>query len=209
MDEILKKTIPLIEPELLEEIKKVATIKTFKANTPILNDGSYVKVIPIVIKGQVKIYREVDDRELLLYYINSAQSCFMSVSACIMNEVSKIRAITETETELILIPTKCVVSWMSKYPCWVNFVMQLSNMRFEELLETIDKVAFGKLDVRLLNYLVKKSEKSNSTTLKITHQIIAEELGSAREVISRLLKQLENDDKVTLSRGSIDVSNLV
>ncbi|MBL4593478.1 MAG: Crp/Fnr family transcriptional regulator [Flavobacteriales bacterium] len=209
MDEVLKKTIPFIESDLLNEIKEVATIQTFDADTPILNDGSYIKVIPIVVSGQVKVYREIEDRELLLYYIEPAQSCFMSVSACVMNEKSKVRAITETETELILIPTQYVITWLNKYPRWVNFVIQLSNVRFEELLKTIDDVTFGKLDVRLVNYLVEKSKKSNSDIIKITHQLIADELGSAREVISRLLKQLENDGKVVLSRGAIDVSELI
>jgi len=209
MDEILKSAIPLIEPNLLKEIKEVAIVKTFETNTPILNDDSYIKVIPIVVSGQVKVYRQIEDKELLLYYIEPTQSCFMSVSACIMNQKSKVRAVTETETTLILIPTQYVANWMNKYPKWVNFVMQLSNMRFEELLDTIDKVTFGKLDTRLVSYLIEKSKKTNTTTLKITHQIIAEELGSAREVISRLLKQLEKDGRVNLSRGFINTSTLI
>lgn len=208
MDEFLKKAIPLIEPALLNEIKAVATIKIFDSNTPILNDGSYVKVIPIVIRGQVKIYREIDDKELLLYYVEPAQSCYMSVSACVMNQKSKVRGVTETETELILIPTTDVTTWMNKYPSWVSFIMELSNMRFEELLATIDAVSFSKLDTRLMSYLTEKAQKLNTTTLKITHQLIANELGSAREVISRLLKQLENEGKITLSRGTVDVSQL-
>jgi CRP/FNR family transcriptional regulator, anaerobic regulatory protein len=209
MDEILKQAIPFIEPDLLKEIKEVSIVKTFDAETPILNDGAYIKVIPIVISGQVKVYREIGERELLLYYIEPSQSCFMSVSACIMNEKSKVRAITEIETEIILIPTQYVTSWMNKYPKWVNFVMQLSNTRFEELLETIDDVSFGKLDTRLNNYLIQRITKINSTTLKITHQQIANELGTAREVISRLLKQLENEKRVILFRGHIEIIDLV
>lgn len=209
MEEILKRTIPFIEPDLLSEIKEVAVVQTFEANTPILNDGSYIKVIPIVVSGQVKVYRQIEDRELLLYYIEPAQSCFMSVSACIMNQKSKVIAVTETETKLILIPMQYVAKWMGKYPRWTNFVMQLSNMRFEELLSTIDNVTFGKLDTRLVNYLLNKAKKTNTTILKTTHQTIANELGSAREVISRLLKQLERDGKVVLSRGTVDIAKLV
>lgn len=203
MEKILRTTIPFISNALIDEIKQVAVLKTFAAATPILSDGVYVKMIPIVLSGQVKVYREADVKELLLYYILPCESCFMSVSACVMNTKSKVQAITEVETELLLIPAQYVNLWMQKYPEWVNFIMQLSMHRFDELLETVDAISFSNLDERLLRFLNDKAKHLANNQIEITHQQIANELGSAREVISRLLKKLEIQDKIELHRGII------
>ncbi len=208
MEEILRKTIPFIEPELLEDIKQLAFKKTFPAGTSILEDGDYIKVIPLVISGKVKVFKESNEKELLLYYICPNESCYMSMTACLLNETSKVKAVTEEETTALLIQTQHVTQWMRKYPSWTNFVINLSKTRFLELLNTIEQISFGKLDNRLISYLTEKAKANASSQLKITHQQIANELGSAREVVSRLLKKLEQDGRVLLSRGVIDVSHL-
>lgn len=209
MEEILRNMIPSIEPELLEEIKQIASISTFPPNTSILEEGAYIKVIPLVVKGQMKVFKESEDKELLLYYISPNESCYMSMTACLMNEASKVKAVTEEETEALLIPTQHVRRWMQNYPSWTNFIINLSKDRFEELLNTIDQISFGKLDVRLIKYLKEKAQTIGSNQLKITHQQIANELGSAREVISRLLKKMESEGEVSLARGVVDISSLL
>lgn len=207
-DQSLRKIIPFLSEELLREIRAVAQLKIFDADSLLIEDGTYIKLIPIVLSGRIKVYRESELRELLLYYIQEGESCFMSVSACIMNEKSKVEAITETKTTVILIPTTYVNQWLKKYPEWVNYIMRLSTQRFDELLDTVDAISFSKLDERLMKFLLAEAKNAKDGTVKMTHQQIAHELGTAREVISRLLKKLEQNHKIELKRSCIKVKEI-
>ena len=153
----------------------------------------------------IKILREDHEgNELLMYYLNSGDTCAMSLTCCVQNAQSEIKAVCEEEATLIMIPVTYMDEWMIKYKSWKEFVMQTYQNRFKELLETIDSIAFTKLDERLLKHLKEKSENSTSNMLDTTHQEIAYELNSSREVISRLLKQLENKAVIRLHRNKIE-----
>jgi CRP/FNR family transcriptional regulator len=191
-------------PELKKKLNEFGFIKTFLEGTTILNENAYIKAIPIVLKGSIGVIRtDEDGREILLYYIKSGESCIMSFLGGIHNDTSKIKAIAEEETEILFIPIDKVNLLIKEYPQWLDYIFRLYHKRFEELLEVVNDVAFKKMDERLLNFLKKKSEITNNKTINITHDHIAHELGTARVVISRLLKQLEEEGHLLLGRNKI------
>lgn len=177
--------------ELLNEIQQFSTIQEFPSNTELVREGQYIKVVPIVISGLVKVYTQFEDKELLLYYIQPDQSCIMSFSSCIQHEKSKIVAITEEPSELMLMPADKVESWIIKYPVLNRLFYQQYDLRYNEMIETIQQLLYFKLDKRLLEYLQIKVAVSGKNPVKIVHKEIAQDLGTAREVVSRLLKKLE------------------
>ncbi|MCC6185627.1 MAG: Crp/Fnr family transcriptional regulator [Chitinophagaceae bacterium] len=191
-------------PELKEKLNSFGFIKTFEEGETILNENAYIKAIPIVLKGNIGVFRTDDDgREILLYYIKSGESCIMSFLGGIHNDTSKIKAIADEETEILFIPIDKVSLLIKDYPQWLDYIFKLYHKRFEELLEVVNDIAFKKMDERLLLFLRKKSENSGQKIINITHEHIANELGTARVVISRLLKQLEDEGKVQLGRNKI------
>ena len=177
--------------ELLNEIQQFSTIQEFPSNTELVREGQYIKVVPIVISGLVKVYTQFEDKELLLYYLQPDQSCIMSFSSCIQHEKSKIVAITEEPSELMLMPADKVESWIIKYPVLNRLFYQQYDLRYNEMIETIQQLLYFKLDKRLLEYLQIKVAVSGKNPVKIVHKEIAQDLGTAREVVSRLLKKLE------------------
>lgn len=191
-------------PELKEKLNNFGTIKTFEEGAIILNENAYIRAIPIVIKGSIGVMRTDDDgREILLYYIKAGESCIMSFLGGIHNDTSKIKAIAEEETEILFIPIDKVNLLIKEYPQWLDYIFKLYHKRFEELLEVVNDIAFKKMDERLLGFLKKKSDLNGNKTINITHEHIANELGTARVVISRLLKQLEEEGYVLLGRNKI------
>lgn len=191
-------------PQLKEKLNEFGTVKTFAEGAIILNENAYIRSIPIVLKGSIGVVRSEDDgREILLYYIKAGESCIMSFLGGIHNDTSKVKAIAEEETEILFIPTDKVNELIKEYPQWLDYIFRLYHKRFEELLEVVNEVAFKKMDERLLNFLKRKSELNGSRTINITHEHIANELGTARVVISRLLKQLEEEGQVKLGRNKI------
>ncbi len=194
------------EPELLEEIKKAGVQLTFEPGAVIVQPGKYIKVIPLLLKGTVKVLRtDGEGNELFLYYITSGQSCAVSLSTCLTDKLSNIKAVAEDEVELIAIPSQSAINWFTKYPGWRTFVLLTMNNRFDELIKAIDLIAFSKMDERLENLLLEKSKALHSKLIPVTHQEIADELSTSREVISRLLKQLEKKGKLTLYRNKIEL----
>ena len=189
-----KELFPLItEPSLKESIEQEGTIKEIPVGTVIMDIGGYIRFIPLVTKGCIKVLREDENgNELFLYHLYPGNTCAMSLTCCLSHGQSKIRAIAEEDVELISLPVKYMDKWMQQYPSWKGFVMNTYSKRFDELLTTIDNIAFLKMDERLLKYLNDKSKALNTLTLSLKHQEIAYELNTHREVISRLLKQLEN-----------------
>lgn len=198
------------ENNLREEIEKHAQQATFPPDTVLLKTGQHVKLLPVVLQGTIKVVREDEaGNELLLYYIKPGESCAMSFSAYMNSRTSEVKAVTTENTEALLIPTQYIQDWMRLYPSWQAFALQLYNLRFEELLETIEDIAFRKMDERLVKYLEQKAAMEGKAELSITHQAIATDLGTSREVISRLLKQLEKRGNISLSRNSLKILGFV
>jgi len=198
----------VFEPNLLKEIEEKARLITVPSGTVILDIGQSIKSVPIILSGTVKISRnDADDRELLLYYVNPLESCALTFTCCMQLHSSEIKAVAETSVEMLAIPIAVMDEWMVKYPTWKAFVMTTIRTRFNELLKTIDQIAFQKLDERLVNYLREKSKATGTALINLSHEQIAIELATSREVISRLLKKLENDGKLLLYRGQIKLLN--
>lgn len=191
-------------PELVEKLYRYGVTKTYNEGDIILDENSSIRSIPIVMKGMMKVIRtEEDGREILLYYIKAGESCIMSFLGGMHNEKSIVKAEVEEDTEILFLPIDKVSLFIKEYPEWLDYIFRLYHKRFEELLDIINAIAFKKVDERLLNLLHKKSEILNSKTIVITHEQLANELGTARVVVSRLLKQLEDSGKLQLGRNKI------
>ena len=202
--DVLENFKEVFEPELLDEIRSVSQIKSAKQGDIIMEIGQVVRMMPIILKGTIKVVRlDEEGRELLLYYVSPSESCAMTFTCCMQQFPSEIRAVAEDDLEFLVIPIQYMDVWMTKYPTWKNFVMQTIQSRFNELLKAIDQIAFQKLDERLVAYLKEKSKKTGSALINLSHEQIANELATSRVVISRLLKKLENDKKLLLYRGQI------
>jgi CRP/FNR family transcriptional regulator len=195
-----------ISSSLLAKLKEQGNIKMFPAEAVIIDDSEYIKYIPIVLSGAVRVSRlDEEGREILLYYIKPGESCVMSFLGAVCNGTSKIKAVIEEDAEILTLPVHKATDLIRENPQWLEFIFQLYNKRFEELLSVINAIAFRNMDDRLWDLLKTKVKLLNTRELNITHQQLANELGTAREVVSRLLKQLENDKKITLSRNKIKI----
>lgn len=191
-------------PELVEKLYQNSIRKEYRAGSIILNENANIRAIPIVIKGTLKVIRtEEDGREILLYYIKAGESCIMSFLGGLHNETSKVKAEAEEDAEILFLPMDKVSLFIKEYPQWLDYIFRLYHKRFEELLEIVNAIAFKKIDERILNLLDKKAALTGSKTLHITHEQLANELGTARVVVSRLLKQLEETGAVQLGRNKI------
>lgn len=191
-------------PELITKLKQYSTEKMYREGEVILDENSSIRAIPIVTKGTLKVMRtEEDGREILLYYIKAGESCIMSFLGGMHDEKSKVKAEVEEDAEILFLPMEKVSLFIKEYPEWLDYIFRLYHKRFEELLEIINAIAFKKMDERLLNLLHKKEELSGSKIFSITHEQLANELGTARVVVSRLLKQLEENGNLKLGRNKI------
>jgi CRP/FNR family transcriptional regulator len=197
----------LFKTLLKEDVAKHAMIKVFDAGETIISEDSFIKSVPIVLDGSIKVLRtDPEGRELLLYYIRPGESCIMSFLGALHHERSKVKAVAEETTSLLLIPPDKSAEWISKYPEWADFIFKLYHKRFEELLQVVNSMAFQKLDQRLERLLQQKADLHNSKSIQTTHQQLADELGTTREVISRLLKQMEQQGLLSLGRNRIDLN---
>jgi CRP/FNR family transcriptional regulator len=198
------------ETALLEEIAQVGTFRSVPAEVELMDIGQTIKGVPLMLHGAVKISREDSEgNELLLYYLEEGESCTMTFAWELGQQKSKIRAVTEMPSELIMVPLSVMENWSERYPSWRQFLFKSYQKRMDELLETLDSIAFDQLEKRLWNYLIEKKRVTKQTTLSITHQTIAQDLHSSRVVISRLLKRLENNQKISLHRNAIELIELV
>ena len=199
----------LFENSLINEILQVGTFKEIPSGYKLMEIGEYVKGMPLLISGAIKVLRDdKEGEELLLYYLERGDTCSMTMTCCVGQTRSEIRAIAETDTKLIMIPIRKMGEWTAKYKSWRNFVFESYHNRLNELLYTLDSIAFDRMDDRLINYLKEKSRITNDNIIYNTHQEIANELHSSRVVISRLLKKLEQMEKIKLYRNHIKVINL-
>jgi len=191
-------------PELLEKLYSNSIVKNFKQGDVILNESSIIRAIPIVLTGSIKVMRTDDDgREILLYYIKEGESCIMSFLGGMHQDVSKVKAVVEEDAEVLFLPVDKLTLFIKEFPQWLEYIFKLYHKRFEELLEVVNEVAFKKVDERLLSLLHKKVELTNSKTLIVSHEQLANELATARVVVSRLLKKLEEDGILQLGRNKI------
>ncbi|MGG9964176.1 Crp/Fnr family transcriptional regulator [Ferruginibacter sp. SUN106] len=194
----------VFEPALIKEMYESGEIKHFKEGDIIMDYGKYIRMMPLIINGTIKVYRmDENGKEILLYYLSSNESCSMAYSCCVEAKKSEVKAIAEDDVELLAIPHTKLDDWLCTYPTWKNYIMRSFNERFLELLKSIESIAFHKLDERLVAYLKEKQKLSGSSVIKTSHYIIADELATSRVVVSRLLKQLENDGKILLYRNEI------
>ena len=196
----------IFEEALLDEIAKVAVYKEFKADDYLIEIGDYIKTMPLLLTGAIKILREDENGdELLLYFLERGDTCAMTLTCCMGQSKSRIRAIAETDGAMLMIPVEKMEEWLTKYKTWRNFVLDSYNVRLNEMLEAIDTLAFMNLDERLYKYLTDKAKVIGDTEIKNTHQEIAYEMHTSRVVISRLLKALELKGKIKLHRNKIEI----
>lgn len=190
-------------------LKNIAThgiIKHFKKNDLIMDVNQDLTHVPLLLKGNIKVLRgDATDNQLLLYILEEGDTCSMSLTCCMQKSRSKISAVADKDSTVIMIPNHKMTEWFHSNESWRNFILQSYQIRFNEMLETIDTLAFMKMDERLFKYLVDHVKLNASETISKTHQEIAEDLNTSRVVISRVLKQLENEKKILLSRNKIEV----
>jgi len=195
-NDLIKQKIAFLGQELVEDIIEHATYQEIPKDTEILREGQFIKVIPLVLEGAIKVFTRFKEKELLLYYIRPDQSCIMSFSASMKNEPSKVFAITEVDTQAVLLPITKINTWFNNYPKFNSLYLNLYNERYIDMLDTINHLLFDKLDQRVLDHLKEKQKISGDRIINITHRQIANELGTAREVISRIIKKLEKEEKL-------------
>jgi CRP/FNR family transcriptional regulator len=196
----------IFEKSLLEEITRVGTLREVPADFELMDIGEPIKGVPLMLSGAIKISREdINGDELLLYYLEEGDYCTITMAWEMGQQKSQIRAVTDVPSQIIMVPLSAVEDWSSRFPSWRKFIFQSYHKRMEELLATVDSIAFDQLEKRLWEYLVEKKRVIKVNTLSITHQTIAQEMHSSRVVISRLLKRLEVDQKIRLHRNAIEL----
>lgn len=201
-----KESFPQFEPALIEMIEKEAVQRTFYAGDIIMRTGQYIKSTVLVLEGRIKIYRENSEGgEFLMYYLQPGQACAVSMICAIQSQTSEIMAQAEEDTEVLMIPIQLMDEMMTKYKSWYQFVIQTYRGRFDEVLAVIDNIAFRNMDERLEFYLKRHTEANGKKQIDLSHQQIADDLNSSREVISRLLKKMEQRNLVKLHRNMIEL----
>lgn len=199
----------IFEEALINEIADVGTLKKIPEGFKLMDIGQYIKAMPLLISGAIKVMREDNDSdELLLYYLEKGDTCSMTLTCCMGDAISEIRAIAEIDTTLIMVPIQKMDEWTAKYKSWRNFVFESYHHRLNELLHTLDSIAFDRMDMRLVSYLKEKARINKEDIIHNTHQEIAYDLHSSRVVISRLLKKLEQLGKIELHRNYIKILEL-
>jgi CRP/FNR family transcriptional regulator len=207
MNDLLQKNYGhIFEKELIDEIAQVSVLKDFKEGDVLIDFGDYIKKMPLLISGAIKIMREdLDEGEMLLYFLEKGDTCAMTMACCIGDTKSEIRAVAENDGQVIMIPVNKMEEWLGKYKSWRNYVFSSYNSRLKEMLSAIDNLAFLNMDERLFSYLLEKVKINNSNRILSTHQDIAYDLNTSRVVISRLLKALEKKGKIKLHRAYIEL----
>ncbi len=206
--ELVLRKFPTLEDSLLDELSAESTLKEVSEGEEVMRSGQYITFTILLLRGLLKVYREDDEgNEFLMYYLEPGNACALSMMCTARNEKSQIMVKAVSDAEVLLIPSHLSELWLGKYKSWHSFVIASYRQRFEELLQTLDSIAFKGLDERLLFYL-KRHVKVSGNQVKLSHQQIANELSSSREVISRLLKKLEHTGAVTLHRNYIEVNDL-
>jgi CRP/FNR family transcriptional regulator len=206
MHQSIKKLFSSFSSSLIDDIEKNAVIQEFKAGDVIMRTGQYIKNTVLVLSGSIKIYREDEDGgEFFMYYLQPGQACAISMICATKNEQSQIMAKVIEDVELVMVPLPLMDKWMMQHRSWYEFVIDTYRSRFEEVLEVVDSIAFRAMDERLEFYLKRHKDACGCNDLKLSHQEIATELNTSREVISRLLKKLEQRGELKLHRNHIEL----
>lgn len=203
--EQIKKFLPHVGAQLQNAFAQEGILKELPAHTEILQEGKHVTLIPLVLEGLIKVYTRNEERELLLYYIEPRESCVMSFLAGIKNQPSKIFATTELPSKLLLLPSRSVETWIEKFPSLNYLFYDLYNTRYSELIDTLNQLIFQRLDSRIYDYLKEKSRVTATRLLDLRHREIAQELGTSREVITRVLKKLEKEGKIKQTEKGLEL----
>ncbi len=207
---ILNQRFPFFEKELLDEIEQQGLIQEITADEEILREGQFIKSFPLILEGSLRVIRtDKDGRELLLYFLNPGEVCSMALTCCMGQQQSNISAIAEQDSLIVRIPVDLLDEWMSRFPEWKSYMMYAYRKRFDELLDTIDAIAFLNLDERLERFFRSRFEATGEKRFSGKHQDIASQLNTSREVISRLLKKMEQKNLVKLSRNEVDFTALM
>ena len=206
IQELKKHYGSVFEPALIDEINQVATFMEVPEGQDLLKPGQFIKSMPLLLSGSIKIMRpDADGEELLLYHLEKGDTCAMTMTCCMGNTKSEIHAVSETPAKLLMIPIGKMEEWSRKYKTWRNFVFESYHKRMMEMLESIDNIAFNNMDERLEKLIADKTQILNSKHIYTTHKEISQDLHTSRVVVSRLLKKMENDNKIRLHRSFIEV----
>lgn len=205
--ELLSKLSFFTEPELKEEILQSGQLASFNKGDVIVRDGQYVKFLPIVLEGSIRVYQQKGEREILLYYVRAVETCTMSLSAAYFNNKSTSHGMAMEPTEVLIFPASVLTRWQRMFPSWNKYVMHMFRLRYDELIGSFERVAFDHIDSRVLEYLQKKSQVEKTSILNLSHQNLADELGTTRVVISRILKQFEKEKRIKQLRGIIELKS--
>ena len=202
---LLRTRLHFLEEALIAQIESTCEVVSVEAGTVLIRTGQYVKVVPIVLDGLIKVMTQHEDKEYLLYYIKPSESCVMSLTAGIKRRQSLIEAITEIKSDILLIPADQIQHWLDQFPKFNKLFYQQYEDRYTDMIETVHHLLFDKLDKRIYHYLVEKSQTLQTNPIRISHRQIAQDLGTAREVVTRVMKQLERDEKVRQWQEAIEI----
>jgi len=200
---LLTKLNFLSDLSLQEEIVNNGEMIDLNKGDIIVKEGQYVKFLPIVLKGSIRVFQRSEEREVLLYYVKPGQTCTMSLSAAYFENKSTSFGIATEATQVLVFPSHLIVEWQLKFPAWNQYVMRMFRTRYDELVRSLETIVFEHIDVRVMEYLNRMKVEENTNVLNISHQDLANELGTTRVVISRILKQLEQNNKIKLYRSAI------
>lgn len=205
-DDLFKKLHFFAEPEFREEIISHCQIASFGKGETIVREGQYVKFLPIVLQGSIRVFQQKDDREILLYYVKPMETCTMSLAAAYFDNKSTSHGVVTKPADVLVFPASLIPRWQLKYPSWNSYVMRMFRTRYDELVGSFQNVVFEHIDVRVMEYLKKKSTDDDSRTVYLSHQSLAHELGTTRVVVSRILKQLEHEKRLKIFRGGVELA---
>lgn len=201
-----KQLFPEFEPDLIEIMEKEAVQRSFRQGDVIMRTGQYIKSTALVLEGRIKIYREnAEGGEFLMYYLGPGQACAVSMICALQSHTSEIMAVAEEDCEVLMLPVQLMDDLMNKYKSWNHFVIQTYKNRFDEILSVVDNIAFRNMDERLEFYLKRHANVTGKKNIELSHQQIADDLNSSREVISRLLKKMEQRNLLKLHRNMIEL----
>ncbi|HRV84049.1 MAG TPA: Crp/Fnr family transcriptional regulator [Saprospiraceae bacterium] len=202
---LVQRYFPRLGTELVNLFLQEGKLVSVESQSTLIREGQYIKVIPVVLRGLVKVFIASETKELLLYYIEAKESCIMSFAAGLHNDPSRINAITEEDSLLLLLPTEKVKEWTEIYPAFNKLFMELFDQRYQDLLQNIQLVLFHNLDERLLHYLQERGRHTHKPVVELSHRRIAQDLGTAREVITRTMQRLENEGKIRQKDNGIEL----
>lgn len=205
--DLFQKLKSFSEPNLQAEILKHAKILKADKGDILIKEGQYLNFLPIVIQGLIRVYQEKDDREIVLYYVGPEQTCMMSLSSAYFDYYSTANGVAMEPSEILVLPAHLIAEWQIKYPSWNKYIINTYKKRYDELLNAFGNVVFKPINVRVKEYLTEYSKNQKSDKIPVSHQSLANELGTTRVVVSRILKQFEKDKLVKLYRGYIQLKN--